>query len=101
MLATVYDENWFLVANDVAELKVILDRVDGRLKDRAATLAGDSTFSAAFKHMPASYSSLIYGRVDRYLEKMAPLLGGKWGERTRKHSDLSTNSCFLRRADFR
>ena len=75
MLATVYDENWFLAANDVAELKVILDRVDGRLKDRAATLAGDSTFSAAFKHMPASYSSLIYGRVDRYLEKMAPLLG--------------------------
>ena len=75
MLATVYDGNWFLAANDVAELKVILDRVDGRLKDRAATLAGDSTFSAAFKHMPASYSSLIYGRVDRYLEKMAPLLG--------------------------
>ena len=74
MLATVYDGNWFLAANDVAELKVILDRVDGRLKDRAATLAGDSTFSAAFKHMPASYSSLIYGRVDRYLEKMAPLL---------------------------
>ena len=75
MLATVYDENWFLAANDVGELKIILDRVDGRLKDRAATLAGDSTFSAAFKHMPASYASLIYGRVDRYLEKMAPLLG--------------------------
>jgi hypothetical protein len=74
-IATVYDGNWFLAANDAAELKVILDRVDGRLKDRAATLAGDSTFSAAFKHMPASYSSLIYGRVDRYLEKMAPLLG--------------------------
>jgi len=73
-LATVYDENWFLAANDVGELKVILDRVDGRLKDRAATLAGDSTFSAAFKHMPASYVSLVYGRVDRYLEKMAPLL---------------------------
>ena len=74
MLATVYDGNWFLAANDVTELKVILDRVDGRLKDKAATLAGDSTFSAAFKHMPASYNSLIYGRVDRYLEKMMPLL---------------------------
>jgi hypothetical protein len=74
ILATVYDESWFLAANDVEELKLILDRVDGRLKDRAATLAGDSTFSAALKHMPASYSSLIYGRVDRYLEKMAPLL---------------------------
>jgi Protein of unknown function (DUF3352) len=75
VLATVYDGSWFLAANDVAELKVILDRIDGRLKDPAATLAGDSTFSAAFKHMPASYSSLIYGRVDRYFEKVMPLLG--------------------------
>ncbi len=75
LFATVYDEGWFLAANDVAELKIILDRVDGRLKDQTATLAGDSTFSAAFKHMPASYNSLIYGRVDRYLDKMAPLLG--------------------------
>ncbi len=74
MLATVYDGSWFLAANDVAELKEILDRIDGRLKDRAATLAGDSTFSTAFKHMPASYSSLIYGRVDRYFEKVMPLL---------------------------
>ena len=74
MLATVYDEDWFLATNDVEELKAILDRVDDRVKDPAATLAGDSTFAAAFKHMPASYSSLIYGRVDRYLEKMAPLL---------------------------
>jgi hypothetical protein len=74
MLATVYDEGWFLAANDAQELKLIVDRVDNRLKDQPATLAGDSTFSAALKHMPKGYSSLIYGRVDRYLEKMAPLL---------------------------
>ena len=74
LLATVYDGDWFFATNDVEELKAILDRVDDRVKDPAATLAGDATFSAAFKHMPASYSSLIYGRVDRYLEKVAPLL---------------------------
>jgi hypothetical protein len=73
-LATVYDNDWFLVTNNVAELKTMLDRVDGRLKDRAATLAGDATFSAAFKHIPSSYAVMIYGRLDRYIEKVMPLL---------------------------
>ena len=73
-LATVYDKDWFLVTNNIAELKTMLDRVDGRLKDRAATLAGDATFSAAFKHIPSSYAVMIYGRLDRYIEKVMPLL---------------------------
>ena len=73
-LATVYDNDWFLVTNNVAELKTMLDRVDGRLKDRAATLAGDATFSAAFKHIPSSYAVMVYGRLDRYIEKVMPLL---------------------------
>lgn len=74
-LATVYDNDWLFATNDLPDLKMILDRFDGRLKDRATTLAADSTFSAAFKHIPSSYAGMIYGRVDRYLEKVMPLLG--------------------------
>jgi hypothetical protein len=73
-LATVYDGDWLFAANDLAELKAIVDCADGRAKDQAATLAGDATFSAALKHMPGSYATLIYGRLDRYFEKMMPLL---------------------------
>ena len=32
MLASVYDGNWFFVTNDLAELKSIIDRADGRFK---------------------------------------------------------------------
>jgi hypothetical protein len=75
MLASVYDNDWFFVTNDVAELKTIIDRFEGRLHDRATTLATDASFSAAFKHIPSSYAAMIYGRLDRYFEKMMPLLG--------------------------
>ncbi len=74
MLATVYDKDWFLAANDLTELKAILDRVDDRSKGHGTTLADDATFSAAFKHMPPSYAALVYGRFDRYFEKMMPIL---------------------------
>ena len=73
-IATVYDRDWFLVANDLLELKAMIDRADGRVKDRNTSLAGDVTFAAAFKHMPSNYATLIYGRLDRYLEKLKPLL---------------------------
>jgi hypothetical protein len=74
VLATVYDEDWFFASNDLSVLKTIVDRADGRVKDRGATLAADDKFSAAFKHMPSSYAALVYGRLDRYFEKMMPLL---------------------------
>lgn len=73
-VVTAYDGDWFFASNDLPELKAILDRADGRVKDRGATLAGDEKFSAAFKHMPSGYATLLYGRLDRYFEKMMPLL---------------------------
>lgn len=73
-LATVVAGDWLLAANNLEELKAMLDRADHRTKDRGATLADDETFSDALKHMPSSYSTLVYGRADRALEKMGPLL---------------------------
>src|SRR5205807_7636680 len=59
-IATVYDGQWFFASNDLAELKAVLDRADGREKDRQTALESDETFHAAMTHMPASYALLFY-----------------------------------------
>ena len=38
-LATVFDQDWFFVSNDVDEIKAVLDRADGRVQDRQSFLA--------------------------------------------------------------
>lgn len=73
-VATVYNGDWFFAANDVPALKTLLDRADGRVKDAATTLATDENFTAAFKHMPASYAAFAYGRLDRYFARLATAL---------------------------
>jgi hypothetical protein len=60
-IATVYDKQLFLASNDLAELKTILDRADGRTKDQQNTLEVNETFRAAMAHMPPSYALLFYG----------------------------------------
>ena len=70
-IATVYTDDWFFAANDMAALRALLDRVDGRVPDAAATLRADENFAAAFKHMPRSYVAFAYGRLDEYLRKLA------------------------------
>jgi hypothetical protein len=69
--ATVYDRSWFFAANDVADLKALLDRADKRVKDAATTFSADENFIAASKHMPASYEAFGYARLDRYMKKLA------------------------------
>src|SRR6266404_7080463 len=59
-IATVYDGQWFFASNDLAELKAMLDRADGRAKDSKTTLENDGTFRAAMAHMPSSYALLAY-----------------------------------------
>src|SRR6266436_638094 len=66
-IATVYDGQWLFASNDLAELKAVLDRADGRAGATAGssgggklTLEGDDTFHAAMAHMPSSYALLFY-----------------------------------------
>ena len=59
-IATVYDGQWFFISNDLAELKALLNRADGREKDRQTLLESDENFRAAQAHMPASYAMLFY-----------------------------------------
>ena len=78
-VATVYDGQWFFASNDLAELKAILDRADGRDlaaasgKDKQTTLEGDDVFRGAIKHMPASYALLFYLQPKALSEKLASL----------------------------
>src|SRR6266513_6431478 len=68
-IATVYDGQWFFASNDLAELKAVLDRADGRDPATAGpsgggkgqtSLEADDVFRGAMKHMPASYALLFY-----------------------------------------
>jgi hypothetical protein len=71
-LSSVHAGPWFLIANDIENLKTLIDRADGRIKDPKAALSADEVFLAASKHMPASYSALAYSRVDRFIEELMP-----------------------------
>lgn len=68
-VATAYSGDWFLAANDVEALKLLLDRANHRNSDATTTLASDETFLAAFKHLPAVYAAAAYARVDGYFER--------------------------------
>jgi len=72
-IATVYDGQWFFASNDLAELKAVLDRADGRDKDRQTTLETDDAFRGAMKHLPASYALLFYLQPKALSEKLASL----------------------------
>jgi hypothetical protein len=72
-IASVYDGQWFFVSNDLAELKAILDRVDGRPKDPHTDLESDEPFRAAVTHMPGSYALLFYIQPKGVSEKLAKL----------------------------
>ena len=72
-VATVYDGQWFFAANDLAELKAVLDRADGRDKDRQTTLEAEATFHAAMAHMPSSYGLLFYLQPKKLSESLASL----------------------------
>ncbi len=71
-VSSCYDGNWFVAANDIAQLKALLDRIDGRQTGRTQNLAEDETFKAAQKHMPAAFATLLYARVDRLLAGLLP-----------------------------
>jgi hypothetical protein len=71
-LSTAWAGQWFFFANDTENLKALLDRADGRVRDAHALLSGDEAFLAASKHMPASYAALAYSRVDQLIEKLLP-----------------------------
>ena len=72
-LATAYDRPWFFAATDLAELKAILDRADGRLKNSKVALDADEAYRAAAAHMPSSYAASFYLQPKTLSERVAAL----------------------------
>jgi hypothetical protein len=72
-LTTAYDRTWFFAATDLAELKAILDRADGRLKNSKVALDADEAYRAAAAHMPSSYAASFYLQPKMLSERIAAL----------------------------
>ena len=72
-LATAFDGEWFLAANDLGELEAILYRADHRAQDRKSTLESDKNFRAAMAHLPANYALSFYVQPKIFAEKLAAL----------------------------
>lgn len=72
-VATAYVDNWYLGANDLNELRALLDRADGKTAD-ASTLGTEANFTRAFARMPSAYAVAGYVRVDEVLARLAAKL---------------------------
>jgi hypothetical protein len=70
-VAMAYDGHWFFAANDLEELKALLDRADGRVQDRQSLLAAEENFRAAMAEMPSKYALGFYLQPKFLAEKVA------------------------------
>jgi hypothetical protein len=69
-LATVQDQNWFFASNNLEELKALLDRADGRVKDANALLNADDAYREAIGAMPTSYAAMVYLQPKVFVERI-------------------------------
>ncbi|MEO6971493.1 MAG: hypothetical protein ABI217_11430 [Chthoniobacterales bacterium] len=74
VFASVYDNHWFFLANDVAALKALLDRVDHRGEKAGASLQTSADFSDAMKHLPSEYAGLLFLDPRPFVEKLLPIV---------------------------
>jgi hypothetical protein len=72
-LATAYDRPWFFAATDLTELKGLLDRADGRIKNPKETLDEDEAYRAAISHRPSSYALFFYLQPKTFAARLASL----------------------------
>jgi hypothetical protein len=70
-MASVVVGHRFFVATSVDDLKVLLDRLDGREKEHP--LSSDGSFRAAMKQMPADYAGLLYIQPKPLAQKLVTL----------------------------
>ncbi len=74
VFASVYDNQWYFAANDVALLKSLLDRVDHRREKTEGSLEANAAFSAAVKHLPKTYAGMLFIDPRPFVEKLMPLV---------------------------
>lgn len=74
VFASAYDNQWFFVANDLAALKALLDRVDHRGPKAAASLQANAAFSDALRHLPNEHAVLLFVDPRPFVEKLLPIV---------------------------
>jgi hypothetical protein len=72
-VCTVYTDHWFFAANNVEELKAVVDRADGRVADPQTLLSADPVFVEAMANMPANYAICFYVQPKTLSQKAAAL----------------------------
>jgi hypothetical protein len=68
-----YHGDRFFAANDLEELKKLLDRADGRNRDREKMLQASEAYREALAHMPAMYDALIYLQPQTFAQQLQQL----------------------------
>ena len=69
-LAIVQDQEWIFASNDLEELKAVIDRADGRMKDAEALLTGDEAYRDMIKKIPSSYAFGGYFQPKPLIERL-------------------------------
>jgi len=72
-LATTYDRPWFFAATDLTELKALLDRADGRVKNPEQILDNDERYRAAVSRRPTDYAVFFYLQPKTFAKRLATL----------------------------
>ena len=70
-IALVQDQNWIFASNDLDELKAIVDRADGRMKDPKTLLTADESYRESIGAMPSHYAFLLYVQPKTISAKLA------------------------------
>ena len=74
VLASVCDNHWFFVANDLTALKALLDRADRRGEKAVASLQTSAAFTDAMKHLPTDNAGLVFVDPRPFVEKLMPIV---------------------------
>jgi hypothetical protein len=75
LLAWVQSHSWVFASNDLEELKALVDRADGRVKDPQLLLGTDESFREAMSAMPAAYALLFYLQPKTFADRIAAVRG--------------------------
>ena len=73
MLASLYIRDWYLISNDLALLKVTVDRVDHHASAGDITLDKQTDFVTVVDKMPKNPATLIFVRPQVFMDKVYAL----------------------------
>ncbi|MEO5754290.1 MAG: hypothetical protein ABIR38_06250 [Chthoniobacterales bacterium] len=74
VFASAYENQWYFASNDVAALKLLLDRVNHRREKPKDSLADNPAFAAAIRHLPREFAGMLFLDPRPFVEKLMPIV---------------------------